>query len=293
MTRPPAPPPAGPSRANTVARYYDRNTGRFLRFGGSRESVAIHRALWGPGVTDAEGAADYINGWIAEALAGQGAASPNAILDLGCGVGGTLFHLARAFPNARLHGVTLSPRQVEVARRLARERGLHDRCRFVQGDFHGLELGMEVDVAVAVESFVHATAPEPFLATAHRHLRPGGLLVVVDDFLARPRDALDARELRRVREFEAGWRLGSLCNVETLESAALDLGFRPVSRSDLTPLIRPGRPRDRIIALLAPLFRRAGLVSVPFFANMIGGNALQVGIRKGFLRYRVVILRKA
>jgi tocopherol O-methyltransferase len=275
-----------------VAHYYDRNTGRFLRFGGARDSYAIHRALWGPGVTTDREAGNFINRWLAEAIRELGIPEPGSLVDLGCGVGGTLFHLAESFPESRLHGVTISRRQVEVANHLRSSRKGGERCRFVHGDFHSLALGLEADVVVAVESFVHSNSPEAFLHSAEAHLRPGGLLFVVDDFLARPRNELGEVSRRRVREFEAGWRLGSLCTVEELQTAGKGSGLEAVRCSDLTHLIRPGRPRDRLIALLNPLFRRGGLVRVPFFANMIGGHALQVGLVEGFLRYCTVVLRR-
>jgi len=279
-----------------VAHYYDRNTRRFLRFGRARDSYAIHRALWGPGVTTHQEAGDFINRWLADAIRELGIPEPGSLVDLGCGVGGTLFHLAESFPESRLHGVTISRRQVELADRLRGSRKGGERCRFLHGDFHSLALDLEADVVVAVESFVHSTSPEAFLHSAEAHLRPGGLLFVVDDFLAHPRDELGEAARRRIREFEAGWRLGSLCTVEELQAAGKAAGkgrgLEAVRCSDLTHLIRPGRPRDRLIALLNPLFRRGGLVRIPFFANMIGGHALQVGLVEGFLRYCAVVLRK-
>lgn len=281
------------SPEHDVAAYYDQNTGRFLRFGGSRESYAIHRALWGPGVSTAQEAGNYINLWLVRSIGESEVASPSSVLDLGCGVGGTLFHLSEAFPDSRLFGVTISSRQVELANRLRSTRKGGERCRFIHGDFHTLKLELQADIAVAVESFVHSASPEAFLRSAATHLRPGGLLYIVDDFLARPRDELEEAPRRQVREFEAGWRLGSLCTVEELQAAGAKGGLEVVRISDLTHLVRPGRPRDRLIALLSPVFRRAGLVRFPFFANMIGGNALQAGLVGGFLKYHAVVLRKA
>lgn len=275
-----------------VAEYYDRNTARFLRFGGSRDSYAIHRELWGPGVRSPREAADYINGWLAGELRRLGLTEAPTILDLGCGVGGTLFRLAETFPEGRFQGVTISPRQVEIGHRLRSRKGLEGRMRLLCADFHSLDLEFEADAVVAVESFAHSRAPERFLASAAGHLRPGGVLVVVDDFLARPRDDLGGAALGRIRELEAGWRLGSLSTVEELEVAGREERLDAVRVTDFTGLIRPGRPRDRVIALLTPAFRTVGLLRIPFFANMIGGNALQVGLREGFLRYSAVVLRK-
>jgi len=217
------------------------------------------------------------------------------VLDLGCGVGGTLLELAQRFPRADLHGVTLSPRQVEIATSLIRRRVLEERCHVHLGDFQDLRLSEEhadlrADVVFAVESFAHASDGPAFFRTAAEHLRPGGVLLLVDDFLVRAPEEMDAGEWRLARDFRKGWRLGSLRTPAEVEQIASAAGFTLTHDRDLTPYVRLGRPRDHLIRLFAPLFARAGLVGVPFFGNMIGGNALQEGTRRGAFSYRMLTL---
>ncbi|TVR58357.1 MAG: methyltransferase domain-containing protein [Gemmatimonadales bacterium] len=278
-----------------VARYYDRNTRRFLRFGRIRGGGVIHRALWAPGVTNSGEAGAWIHGWIGEMLRDHGLATPDVILDMGCGVGGTLVDLARTFPEAELHGVTISTQQVKLARQLVGEQLGPDaaRLRIHAGDFDSLDLPIQADAVVAIEAFVHSGDAGAFFRSVARHLAPGGLMVLVDDFLTAPRTRLTPRQQARVRHFERGWHLGSLCTVDTLESDAAGAGLELVSGFDFTHWTRPGRPRDRVIAALSPAFRGLGLVRVPFFANMIGGDALQDGLREGFIRYRGLVLRRS
>jgi SAM-dependent methyltransferase len=275
-----------------VARYYDRNTSRFLRFGGGSSALAIHRELWGPGVTTATEAKRYVNRILADEIPNDA----EAVLDLGCGVGGTMFDLASRFPTATLHGVTLSPRQVQLAEGFAKERGLADRCHFHLGDFESLRLEAEqgaplrANAVLSIEAFAHAADPEAFFATARRHLDgPRGRVIVVDDFLTRDPSILPARQQGLVETFRSGWRLGSLVTAQECAAAARPSGFELVANRDLTPLIRPGRPRDRVIARFAPIFARLGLVRLPFFSNMIGGDALQRGIREGVFEYRMLV----
>jgi len=146
------------------------------------------------------------------------------------------------------------------------------------------------DAAIAIESFVHARSPRAFLDLAATHLRPGGLLLVVDDFLARPRAELGARVRERVAQFEAGWRLASLCTVQELIEHGYAAGFRPLRVEGFTPLIRLNRARDHLIARLSPLLRAARLVRYPFFAKMIGGNGLRPRLRDGYPRCCAVVL---
>jgi SAM-dependent methyltransferase len=293
--------------------------------GRAGQSYGIHRQLWGPGVTTPRDASNYVNVLLEDEIralaeggsSSRGGATPRAaahaagraagshtpassppgppgptILDLGCGVGGTLFHLAKSFPRGRLVGVTISERQVDLAHRLRARLGLDPRCDFQRADFQTMRLGIQADVAIAIESFVHSERPEAFFATAAAHLRPGGRLFLVDDFQASEESTLGPKERRGLESFRAGWRAVSLCTAETCARMARASGLELLGDRDLSPLIRLGRPRDHVISWLTPLFSGLGLVGIPFFANMIGGDALQTGLRQGFLEYRMLSFAK-
>lgn len=276
-----------------VARYYERNTRRFLFLGRTGGTYAMHRELWAPGVTSVEAAAGHVNRLIGDEVALRVSGNDPVLVDFGCGVGGTLFDLGRRFPEARLHGVTISPRQAEIAERLAGRLGMGDRCSFTLGDFHETDLGVQAEAVVAIESFAHSHSAEAFLANASRHLRPGGSLLVADDFLAMDADLLDARARRLVEQFRSGWRVPAVGTVESLVASGTKHGLELERVEELTDLTRPGvRTRDVLVAAVGPTLARLRLGGIPFFGNIIGGNALQIGLREGFIRYRLVILRR-
>jgi hypothetical protein len=115
----------------------------------------------------------------------------------------------------------------------------------------------------------------------------------VDDFLAFETDALDERRRASVERFRSGWRVPGICTAERFVQEAGAHGLVLERRVDLTPLVRPGsRARDRLVAAVSPLLERFDLARIPFCGNVIGGNALQVGLREGFLRHELLILRK-
>jgi SAM-dependent methyltransferase len=272
-----------------VARYYDSNTQRFLALGGGSRSLSIHRALWGPGVSDADAAANYINVLIGDAIESLRIGSDFRLLDFGCGVGGSMFALAGRFPDARLDGVTISQRQHELACGFATRLGLESNCRFHRGDFESIELGFQGDVVIAVESMVHSQSLSAFVDIAARHLKPQGSLIVVDDFVARL-ESPNANDRKVLADFRSGWPLSSLTTVPALVAAAHSAGFELNESLDLSPMIRLTRPRDRVIAAIGPLVRH--LTAVPMFANLVGGAALTRGTRSGLLSYRWLRLNR-
>ena len=196
--------------SESVARYYDRNTRRFLLVGRGTGTHSIHRELWGPGVGSAREAARYVDRLIADEIDAAADGPVRTIIDFGCGVGGTLFYLAERFAGARLHGVTISPKQVEIARRLLDRNGLAERCTVERGDFHSADLGLRADALVAVESLAHSDDVGAFLSNAVRHLAPGGRLLVADDFLVAEETSLDSEQRGHIDRFRAGWRVPGL-----------------------------------------------------------------------------------
>lgn len=283
---------AGQGARNAIARYYDTSTRRFLRVGGSGASLAIHRPLWAEGVATPAMAAMHVNTLIAEAAERALGGPPARVTDLGCGVGGTLMHLGQVWPETQFCGITISGEQVRLARGFAASRGLDDRCRFLRSDFTLPMTLPRADLVIAVESHVHAPDAGIFLRAAHRHLRHGGVLILVDDMLACPEADLDARAARRLAQFRRGWHLGHVPDLAGLEARATVAGFALEAADDLTALLRLDRLRDRALRLVGPVADRAGLAHVPFFGNMIGGNALTENYRAGQMQYRLLVLRQ-
>lgn len=280
-----------PAASPEVARYYDASTARFLVVGGSGSALAIHRPLWAEGVRTCAEAADHVNtllGAEAERLLGV---APSRVRDLGCGVGGSVFALARRWPEATFLGVTISGAQKARAEAEAGARGLAGRCRFLQADFAEPLAEAPGDLAIAVESHVHAPGAKAFLSAAARHLRPGGVLLIIDDMLDRPEAALGPADRRRLASFRAGWRLGHVPDIAGLVAEARAAGFAPKGTRDLTPLLRLNRLRDVLLRAAGPAAERLGLGASPFFANMIGGNALTESYRRGVMRYTMMSLR--
>ena len=272
--------------AAQVRRYYDEQTRAFVAYGQGGGEGAIHRAIWGPGVTTREQSFHYIEDRVLEWLPALGAA-PH-VLDLGCGIGGSLCYMAERLA-LRGTGITLSPVQAQLATEHIRARGLSDRVTCVEGDYTQLPPGIEIaDLAFAIESFVHGPAPARFFAEAARVIRPGGLLVICDDLR---RETADPNAGRALDRFVRGWHINSLLTRDALHQLARDAGFEHEETTDLTPWLELGRPRDRLVAALVAMFGWLPLEESRF-GMLAGGSALQTCLRRGWIGYDLVRFRR-
>jgi cyclopropane fatty-acyl-phospholipid synthase-like methyltransferase len=276
-----------------VANYYDANTRRFLRFGETND--AIHRGVWMPGVTNTAEAGDMVNRLVVERLSDQVPAREGRVLDLGCGVGATVVRMAKAI-DARVTGVTISRVQAEIAeRRLAAEE-LTERCHIICDDFAQLPAEPRYHAMVAIESMVHSPSLAELISSLAARLHSGGRLILCDDWMTDKDRGLPARE-RCLDQFRAGWRIGSLHTVPELADMGQRAGLRLIEDLDLTPYLRLGRPRDRVIDMVVGATGALPrvhdrLVETPFWANMIGGSALQAGLSRRWIEYRLLVLER-
>lgn len=275
-----------------VRRYYDKNTAAFDRLG--QGGASIHRAVWGPGVSTRAEAFHYVDELILRALPPD-VVRPT-VVDLGCGLGASLLYLAGR-TDLTGEGITISPLQAERATRRIAEVGAADRIRCREGNYLSVpdDLAGAADLAFSIEAFVHGPDASGYFREAARTLRPGGRLVVCDDFLAGTTTSATSaapRAARRLAEFRTGWRIGSLLTVEQARALAATHGLTLVDDLDLTAHLELRRPRDRWISLLVTAGRPFRLRG-DYWQSLVGGDALQWCLIHGALQHRVLQFERA
>ena len=271
-----------------IQRYYDRNTSTFVALG--EGGSAIHRAVWGPGVRRVSDAFHYVEDQIAERIRRLPLEieTPH-VVDLGCGIGASVCHLARLLPAIRATGITLSPVQARVAEEAVKQAGLSGRVVCLQGDYCDLPAGVQMaDLAYAIESFVHGPDPARFFEQCHQLIRPGGLLVICDDF---KRPTSDRAAFSATARFTRGWHVNTLIDRDELQAIARAAGFTHEATTDLSRYLELNRPRDRAIGLLSAL---VGWVPVHWSRvdHLLGGNALQQCLERGWIGYDFAVFRR-
>lgn len=270
-----------PVTTQQIREYYERNTRLFLRFGSSDQVQTIHRALW-DGAANLEEALNSSNRMVLEIALRQNALN---IADLGCGVGATLFTLLANLPAAASgSGLTLSRLQAQLAARAARALSL-PKARFLQADFQFLPLAPGFDLAYSIEAFVHATEPQRYLEEVARILRPGGTLLILDDFLG-PRSQSAWLPL-----YQEGWHVPNLRPPAEIEALAARAGLILRENRSMTQHLRLRALPDPLAHLLRMLFTPLWHLH-PIVPSMLGSMALQQALRDGAVEYRWLVFEK-
>jgi sarcosine/dimethylglycine N-methyltransferase len=208
-------------------------------------------------------------------------------------VGGSLFYLLERLTAPALGvGCTLSPAQARLAVQRRAEVNLGSPCLFVEADFQHVPLPAGFDLVFSVEAFVHAAAPARYLAEASRLLRPGGRLILVDDFRAPAAPESDLAARRWLAAYQAGWHAPNLQRPAEVAALAAAYGLRLLSDRDLTPLIRLRALPEALAEVLLAAGRRLPVwhASVP---SMLGSMALQQCLRAGWITYRALAFERA
>ena len=280
----------GTNHLRQVRKYYDHNTGRFLKWGKGESTFNLHGALWHPEVKSLAEAMHYSDELIAREI--ERCPYPvNRVLDLGCGVGGSIFYLIRRLSRVRsFTGISLSPLQINSARQRI-PKAQKNRIHFEVGSFLRLPTDrFKADFSYSIEAFTHCPDPDIFFSVQAGLLPPGGRMAIIDDCLS-DEMSLSSRQMRLLDIYRRNWLLPGLQGLTALKSLAEEKGFRLIKNQNLTPYLRLGRPRDRAISLLVK-FLGPFMERDTYLRSLLGGDARQKCYIEGLIHYRLLVFEK-
>ncbi|MEU4804132.1 methyltransferase domain-containing protein [Actinosynnema sp. NPDC023587] len=159
------------------------------------------------------------------------------VLDVGCGTGGPATQLART-TGARVVGISISAKDVELATARAAAEGVSDLVRFQRAN--ALDLPFDAgafDAALAFESIVHIPDRVAALRQIARVLKPGARLALTDAFQRGPEmTQADRFGLMKVL---AAWRAAPLVGFDDYLDFAREAGFETEELSDVSANTKP------------------------------------------------------
>ena len=272
-----------------VIAVYDFNVA-LCRLLWSGDTHALHYGIWDASTQTHNEALLNTNRFLADKA---GITSGEQVLDAGCGLGGSSLWLARE-RGAVVDGITISEKQVKVAKGLAAGMKLGDRARFHLKDFAATEFpDASFDVVWAIESITHTVDKSEFFCEAYRVLRPVGRLILADWFVENyPRNPQEDDMLRDVME-------GNAAHIEPPAVFAREMqaaGFTPAGNWDATDEVIPSstliKRLWRWVELVAPIASRLKLVPQSYVTHG-GAAAGQLHLfQKRVLSYRVMLATK-
>jgi ubiquinone/menaquinone biosynthesis C-methylase UbiE len=201
-------------------------------------AYAVHARIWPDG--GAEGDSRLRQSYHA-VLQAQLPTAPQAIVDLGCSVGMSTFALQNAFPNAGITGVDLSPYFLAVANHSAQQRPVAVPPTWVHAAAEATGLPdacCDLVSACLVFHELPQSAAIAIFQEAHRLLRPGGHLAIMD---MNPRSDIYAKMPPYI--------LTLLKSTEPYldEYFALDIEDAIAQAGFARPTITPNTPRHRVV----------------------------------------------
>jgi len=243
----------------------------------------LHHGYWIRGDESKEVAQLQLTKHLAELANVQ---TGSAVLDIGCGFGASSLYLARKY-KARATGITISPVQVEMARKAAVAAQLD--ARFLLMDAEALNFPLQFDLLWSVESISHYHDHRSFFAKAARFLKPGGVFALTDWFKRAGLSTVQTRKF--IEPIERGMYV-DLETMDDYESHLVASGLQIVHRQDLTHQCAKtwdlglDMIRDRSFWALATKKGK------DFVAYLKAFRAMRAGYASGNFAYGLFIARK-
>jgi tocopherol O-methyltransferase len=168
--------------------------------------------------------------------------SADAILDAGCGIGGSSLYLAEKY-NAKAIGITLSPVQAARATERAREFNLEGKVSFQVAN--ALETPFpdnNFDLVWSLESGEHMPDKVKFLRECYRVLKPGGTFLMAT-WCHRPTNSLAGpltrQEIDLLNEIYRVYCLPYVISLPEYEDIASEIGFTGLKADDWSIAVAP------------------------------------------------------
>jgi len=213
------------------------------------------------------------------------------ILDVGCGVGGSSIWLAEKY-GATTVGITISPVQVEIARKLAKEKGVDSS--FLLMNAEEMHFDETFDVIWLLAAATHFRDQQKFIKLATKSLNKGGKFIIFDWMLdEHVTDPLNDQYIQTVAD---KMLLSTLYSLNTYLKWFIDNGYRIIYSEDVTAhTIKTWDDalsviKQPAVLKLAARVTKKEVGEIFNFLKSIG--AMKTAMKKGKLKAGIIIAEK-
>ena len=205
-----------------IREFYDMSSPYYLSVYGEH----IHDGYYITGTESKKAAQDnLVNLLVEKAKIKKGA----RILDVGCGVGGSSIWMAKNLEAVTL-GITISPVQLGIARRMAEEQKVSSQ--FLLMDAEKMDFPQSFEVIWVVAAMSHFPHPENFLKKATGFLEKRGKFVIFD--WMPDEDILNPQDDPYIQPVSDGMLLASLTSLGSYLRWFIQNGYRIIFAEDIT-----------------------------------------------------------
>jgi len=250
--------------------------------------IHIHHGYWKTGNETKEQAQEQL---IKELISRAGIKNGARILDAGCGIGGTAIYLHKTL-GAKVTGITISPNQIEMGNKLARENKAKIKLMLIDADQFNCDNNFEheFDVIWSVEAISHFHKKANFFRSTSLLLKPGGKFVIADWFKS---NFLTEKEERKyIKPIEKAMLVPRLESPASYMNYMNRAGLNVTSFEDASAKV--ARTWDTSSELLKnpALWKFAAARGKDFMTFLKGFAAMKMGFRSKAFMYGIIIAQK-
>ncbi len=215
--------------------FYKKNWHLIVKFLKVDKTYCIHHGYYEKGIRTHEKSVLNMNDFVGRLLKLD--SKLTHVLDAGCGIGGTVIHLAKKYPNVKFTGITIISEHIEMAKAFAKEKNVDVNTDFILNDFMNTNFSSNrFDAIYLIESASYSLKKQMLIREMHRILKPGGTLVIIDCF--RTNILLNSFLNNVYLLFCKSWGLPNLIKLDELNESLKNEGFDKIINKDLTKNVR-------------------------------------------------------
>lgn len=219
---------------NQVVHYYSTSHWLYQLLVHSKKSLGMHHGFWNSSTKNLEQAMLNENQEIIDLAQIK---KHHKALDAGCGVGGTAIYIAQK-TEAQVTGITIVPKQIKLATKYAKEKGVSQLTEFLLKDYTDTKFpNNSFDLIYGIESICHAKSKSAFLKEAYRILKPGGMIIIADGYSSR--SPKNEKERKIIEDFNKAFALHELITPNQMTNALTQSKFINIKTFDKTESVKP------------------------------------------------------